>query len=235
MIPVRALCLSAILSSGVAWSASAAPEETVAVKRVLDRLAGNVDQIGTLSFRASHVIVYRPLPSGTSFTLGILQQVDYDRIHDQIHVERLSPDHRILELESQAGGASPNATLTGISLWILDPWRQVSSYSVSVAPSAPSGHVVLVGVPSEEVLPLAVPHWEALIDKTRNRLVSVTEYADTGEVHITLGFEDYAEFLGGRVVLPQKMLWREFARRNALEGRNSYDDLHVTGRGANGR
>jgi hypothetical protein len=196
---------------------------------VLDALSRNVKQIGALSFTGKHLVVYESRPSGTTFTFGILQKVDYDRVYDTIRVERLAPSQSVETFEGEPVQPVTKAAFTGMSLWILDPRLRASSYAVSLAPTAPPNHAVLLGFPGEDVLPPAVPHWEALVNTQSHRLVSVTEFADTGEMHITIGFEGYAEFLGGRVVLPLRMRWREIARHNTLDGLDTFESVTVTG------
>lgn len=124
------VALAGCLAIGVAAVAAAGPGKPSAVRFILDRLSRNVEQVGTLSFRASHVIVYESRPSGTVYTFGILQQVDYDRSHDRIRVEYLSPDQRVEEFEDQETRPISKVAFTGMSLWVLDPYLQVSSYAV---------------------------------------------------------------------------------------------------------
>ena len=207
------------------------------IESILKQLEGNVRHIDQVEFKLSHLVEYRSIPPGVEQAFGDVRQVDYNRSADTIDVKILLPVSEDLteegvRFEEEAFEPPTKAMFTGYPLWIMDPKLQVEGAVLSLAPTAPADHVVLVGEPAGENLPAALPHWEALIDQKRNRVISVTQFADSGEVHITIGFEDYTEFLNGRVLLPLVVHSQEFARRNTLSSTDRFTDVVVRGSGS---
>ena len=206
------------------------------IDAILTQLEGNIRHIGRIEFKLSHLVVYRSVPPGVERAFGDVRQVNYDRSADTIKHKILLPitedlTEEGIEFEEEAIDPPTKAIFTGYPLCIMDPKLQVEGRALSLAPTAPRDHVVLVGTLVGENLPAAVPHWEALIDQKRNRVISVTQFADSGEVHITIGFEDYTEFLGGRVTLPLVVRSKEFARRNTLSSTDRFTEVVVRGSG----
>ncbi len=192
--------------------------------------------IDQLEFTLSHLVVYQSRPPGIKQAFGDIRQVQYNRRQDTIKVKILLPDLGEVdeeeEFEEEAIQPPTKVIFTGYPLWIMDPKLQVEGRALSLAARAPADHAVIVGTPTGDNLPAALPHWEALIDQKRNRVISVTHFADSGEVHITIGFEDYKEFLNGRVLLPLVVRAQEFARRNTLSSTDRFTDVVVRGSGS---
>lgn len=206
------------------------------IDAILKQLEGNIRHIDRIEFKLSHLVVYRSVPPGVEQAFGDVRQVDYNRRADTIRHRILLPIAKELteegiEFEEEAIEPLTKAIFTGYPLWIMDPKLQVADQALSLAPTAPVDHVVLVGTPIGENLPAALPHWEALIDQKRNRVISVTQFADSGEVHVTIGFENYTKFLNGRVTLPLVVRSQEFARRNTLSSTDRFTDVVVRGSG----
>jgi hypothetical protein len=206
------------------------------VEGILERLASNVTRIETVEFVLTHDVLYRSRVRVLEKAFREVRRVHYEPEIDEILVEIFEPIHRSEDYgdEGEARHPATKAGFTGYPLWIFRPDLQVWGWETSLAPTAPSGHVVVKGRPAVNRSVVGFPHWEALVDLARNRLLSVTCYADSGEIERTLGFEAYMEF-GVGAVLPLRIRAVEYARLNMLVGTDTFEQVSVGIEGAKKR
>jgi hypothetical protein len=198
---------------------------------VIKRLGENTRAITSMSFRHTLRVIYRSNVSSYEREQYRINLVDYDRASQKIRVECVAPYSRVEHFEGEGEGQPPPTkdVFTGFTLWALNPELLVGNWRLSFGVSPSQGMVIVIGRPPADQIPKSgyAPHWEAMVDQMRNRLISVTNFADSGEVERTIGLEAFQSFAGGRVVLPLRVRGREFARLNRLETIDDFSEMRV--------
>ena len=231
-LPVGLLALFLISASR-----SLADKDAGGALAVVKRLGDNTRAIATMSYHHKHQTIFRSNVMVYERVMSRTSQVMYERANQEIRVEFLSPYAKVRHFDEEASPPPTKDIFTGYSLWALNPEMQVTGWQLSLGPTPSSGHVVVIGRLAPDRIPASgyAPHWEALVDQSRNRLISVTHYADSGEIERTVGFEAYESFANGRVLLPLQVVGRDYARLNRLEITDTFSDMQVQAGASGGR
>lgn len=197
----------------------------------ISRLGENTRAISHMSFRHVLRVVYRSNTTAFEREQYRINLVDYDRASQEIRVEYLAPYSRVEDYGAEGALPAPPTkdVFTGFTLWALNPELQVANWRLTLGASPSNGMVIVIGRAPADQIPASgyAPHWEAMVDQVRNRLISVTHFADSGEIERTIGLESYQSFANGRAVLPLRVRGREFARLNRLETIDDFSEMLV--------